>query len=460
MRAKRMKAIKRLFKILLVVLGSLIIVVVVLMALLLIPQDRTTDLSPMLAVMQQRIDSLPAPLPAQHSLTVGYARRNITPARLTATAGYGSRLGKTVASVQDSIFVRCLVIDNGAAKVAIVSADLLLMPPEVALLLERELPAIGFSGSNTYFGATHTHNSVGHWSRGAMAIMYGSYDDSLVRMITQAILTAIRSADVSKVKALVSSAQIPVAGAVRNRINRTHPVDSLLRVVRIEREDGARLLLLNFTAHATCLSDGNLVLSGDYPGRLSKTLEAGGYDLAMFMAGAVGSHGARTKDREWACVEEMSAKLSAAVDARGNVQPITDSTLWIGRVALPLPEAQFKVFGTWRLRPWVFNRLMGEYPVYLSVVRIGSLVLLGAPCDFSGEFYPPLDEAAAARGMQTMVTSFNGGYIGYVTPKAYYDVNHYETQLMNWYGPGAGEYVTACMEMLLARSSSPAVERP
>ncbi|WP_222596776.1 hypothetical protein, partial [Klebsiella sp. Kpp] len=81
-------------------------------------------------------------------------------------------------------------------------------------------------------------------------------------------------------------------------------------VIRIVREDSAKLILTNFTAHATCLSDKNLVLSGDYPGLLSRTLEAQGYDFAMFMAGAVGSHAAKTKAREWPCVLEMSNKLS------------------------------------------------------------------------------------------------------------------------------------------------------
>jgi len=48
-----------------------------------------------------------------------------------------------------------------------------------------------------------------------------------------------------------------------------------------------------------------------------------------------------------------------------------------------------------------------------------------------------------------MVTSFNGGYIGYITPLKYYDVDHYETRLMNWYGPGSGEYMQECLLGLL-----------
>ncbi len=72
--------------------------------------------------------------------------------------------------------------------------------------------------------------------------------------------------------------------------------------------------------------------------------------------------------------------------------------------------------------------------------------MLGTPCDFSGEFNPAIDSVADHLEAHAMVTSFNGSYIGYVTPRSRYDIVHYETQLMNWYGPGTGEYLVVCLE--------------
>ncbi len=60
-----------------------------------------------------------------------------------------------------------MVIRNRQPKVAIVAADLLLIPPIVQQRLEQELPEIGFSIDNTYLGATHSHNSIGNWQKGA-----------------------------------------------------------------------------------------------------------------------------------------------------------------------------------------------------------------------------------------------------------------------------------------------------
>ncbi len=79
--------------------------------------------------------------------------------------------------------------------------------------------------------------------------------------------------------------------------------------------------------------------------------------------------------------------------------------------------------------------------------------MLGTPCDFSGELTPAIDVVANQRGLRTMVTSFNGTYIGYITLDKHYDVNHYETRLMNWYGPGNGSYLSECLiDMLEALS--------
>jgi hypothetical protein len=128
---------------------------------------------------------------------------------------------------------------------------------------------------------------------------------------------------------------------------------------------------------------------------------------------------------------------------------VTDSSLVMARVNLLLPEPQVKIQPNWKIRGFMFETLFGQYPSYLTALRIGDMVLLGAPCDFSGEFDVKLDSIAAAHQKSMMVTSFNGGYIGYVTPEKYYDIDHYETQLMNWYPPGTGEYITNCLAELL-----------
>lgn len=65
---------------------------------------------------------------------------------------------------------------------------------------------------------------------------------------------------------------------------------------------------------------------------------------------------------------------------------------------------------------------------------------MGFPCDFSGELVADMSAYAAKKGLKLMVTSFNSGYIGYITPDKYYSKDSYETLTMNWFGPYNGAY--------------------
>jgi hypothetical protein len=85
----------------------------------------------------------------------------------------------------------------------------------------------------------------------------------------------------------------------------------------------------------------------------------------------------------------------------------------------------------------------------VTSLQIGETVLLGVPADYSGELLPSLEQQAARQGQQVIVTGFNGGYIGYVTPDQHYQLQKYETRAMNFYGPHSGSYLTAILLQLL-----------
>jgi neutral ceramidase len=443
---------KKPVRISLFIIGSLLSLLILFLIIGIAPLDRAFDYQPLLDTMEARIDDVDEyPVPGERGFSVGYSKVNLTPAHPVATAGYGKRLGKLYESVHDSIYVRSMVIDNGTQRVAIVSADLLIIPPTVTALLEMELPTIGFTLDNTYLGATHSHNSIGNWAQGATSFLYGTYEDSIVRFIADKIKISIAKATENMLPSNIKVDSVAMAEGVYNRVTDSGPVDPLIRTIEIERKDSSRLLFISYTAHATCLFSRDLFLSGDYPGKLTKMLEASGdYSLAMFMAGAVGSHGPAAPEGGWSCVDWMAEEIAEKIQVhRGKQREIQSTTMEMHRVPLALGTLQPKIFHDWRLRSWLFKGTFGEYPAFISVLRIGDIVLLSTPCDFSGEFNSSLDSLAAKANVFPIVTSFNGGYIGYLTPSEYYDVDHYETQLMNWYGPGTGDYVQRVLEKLL-----------
>ena len=442
------KILRYLFLTLLGILSFLIIFLIFSVA----PVDRTPAKElPSYRTMIDRLEGLKVNIPkAAQDFSVGFGKSNITPSRPMATAGYGKRKGKPYLTVHDSIYVRSVVIENGTERVAIVSADLLIMPPTVTRILGGKLAAIGFSLENTYLTATHSHNSIGQWGEGATRFIYGSYEDSVVAFIADKIVESIAQAKKNLLPAKLKTGAISIPGAVENRLRDEGPEDPFLRVLEVHRSDSSKLVLVSFAAHATCLSQSTFELSRDYPGRLVDELESKGYEFAMFMAGSVGSHKGSSPVNDWGCVSWMAEEITAGfLDHRNFLRWVKDTSLVMQRIPLALSDPQVKITPKWKLRAWVFRSAFGEYPSFLNVLRIGDLVMLGTPCDFSGEFNASLDSLANTRGLQALVTSFNGGYIGYLTPGKYYDIDHYETQLMNWYAPGTGDCIKESLEKLM-----------
>jgi neutral ceramidase len=447
-------SIKRILRYFLYVLGFLLTVIILCVLVTVIPVDRTPiEQKAFYPLMMSRLDSVQSriPQPSQGRFVIGYDCENLTPPFPVATAGYGNRRGKDYTSVHDSIFVRTLVISNGVSRVALVSADMLIIPPEVTRVLGERLPSIGFSLDNTYLNATHTHNSIGNWGKGAAQLIYGSYKDTVVNFVAEKIVRSIAAAAANGSPSTLRFGTIAVPDAVRNRINGSEGgVDSLLRVMEVHREDSSKLVMVSFNAHATCLFSKDLELSRDYPGEVVDGLERKGYDFAMFISGAVGSHGCNPPEYGKPCLTWMADEiLSKFTKLQPSLQPVGDSAMQMFRVPLALGEPQIKISKDWRLRPWVFRRAFGEYDPFLSVLLLGDMVFLGTPCDFSGEIRHGIDSAASYYGKHAVITSFNGQYVGYITKDSYYDSAHYETRLMNWYGPGNGKYFSECMIRLV-----------
>jgi hypothetical protein len=80
--------------------------------------------------------------------------------------------------------------------------------------------------------------------------------------------------------------------------------------------------------------------------------------------------------------------------------------------------------------------------------------MVGLPCDFSGELVADLTQYAQKKGFQLMITSFNGGYIGYITPDKYYQRDTYETLTMNWFGPSNGAYFQEMVRDLIDKMAT------
>ncbi|MBO0951473.1 neutral/alkaline non-lysosomal ceramidase N-terminal domain-containing protein [Fibrella forsythiae] len=445
-------------RILLRIILGLLVAILLFLAISVSPNDHTPyQQTDFYSQTTARLAALPGLPIAKTAIRAGWAKANLTPAFTTPTGGYGVRKGKHWTTVADSVWVRAIVFDNGNGPVAMVASDLLITPPTVSDQLRKRLPEIGLSWESVYFGAIHSHNSLGGWAPGLVGNLFsGSYDQRVVDHITNTILAALKQAKADLQPVEIGYKQVNAPEFVYNRLDEKNPVDPFFRLLRLKRADGKTATMVTYPAHATMIDIFSYqYLSRDWPGRVVDGLERETGGFAVFLAGAVGSMGPKgpPTGKDFPLVNQYAANMMARLKPElAQFQTRPDSTLGLLTLPLSLRDPAPRVLGDWRIRPWLFHAVYGDYPSDLKALRIGPALLIGAPCDFSGELLPPLMQAAKQQRLDLMVTSFNGGYVGYITPDAYYEKDAYETRVMNWFGPQNGAYFSEMITGLVRKA--------
>lgn len=222
-------------------------------------------------------------------LRAGWGRENITPNFIAPMAGYSPR--DQFEEVHDSLFVNVIVLDNGNVKVAFISFDLLIVPPLLEEKLEMfkkdQIPEVDF----LYLSASHTHNGIGGWdnSLGGQLIS-GNFNDEILDHLESKTFDAIKKAIENLKESKIDYFEVSANKYVQNRLDPESEEDGTIRGIELVNNNGKRAILVTFSAHSTNIPSSSLSISGDYPGQLTRNLEKSGYDFAMFMAGAMGSH--------------------------------------------------------------------------------------------------------------------------------------------------------------------------
>ena len=447
---------KRILKFLAVFTGLLFLLAVVLFK----PLDKT--LYSQTEFYKQGLKAIDSALHNRHAQSengnspclVGWSRINLLPPFTTPIAIDAHRGGKHFEGVHDSIFVRAFVFKQGEKKIAYISADLLIIPPSVTKIFDTILKNEGFDESNIYFTATHTHTSIGAWYDSYVGkIFAGKYDARVPQFIATTISKAIVEAEKNCAPAKIGHAEFPTRKLVFNRLitqmahlpDSLGEVDSLLRVVKIEKETGEKAAIITFAAHNTVFHENLMSLSADWCGLMMKQLnESEKIDFVSFSAGAVGSQGPYEFTKEQEAEAKYMADGVAKIVSENFDSIQTDFVSNMNMIHLPLylREPNLRVTDNLVVRPWLFKKLFGDEKVYINTFQIGPIFFAGMPCDFSGELVNEIDSAADERKLNLMVTSFNGGYIGYITDGRRYSLNTYETRTMGWFGDGNGNYLS------------------
>ncbi len=380
---------------------------------------------------------------------------NITPKSAMPMAGYAPR--NHFDKVHDSIYVRILAIDNGDIQSFIISADLLLFPPALKDKVAEQLRQKK-SKRFLYFTATHAHSSLGAWNNSIVGnLILGNYNEPWVDSLSNKIVSAIERASSQLKPSSISYFEASADEYVENRLDPEHgQVDGKIRGLKIIREDGSKGLLASYSAHPTNISHLSLTLSGDYPNALVNKAEEKNFDFAMFAAGMVGSHRVKgISETEFEMCDTLASRLLKKIQNSITISLKDSIEISTARFPVEYGPSQLHVLQKAKVRDWAFRWLFTPLKGEITYLKIGNLIMLGTPCDFSGEIFiaDGLGKIAEDQHERLFITSFNGDYAGYITYDEHYGhTEQEEVMAMNWVGPYYGEYYSEIIKKILSKN--------
>jgi len=400
---------------------------------------------------------------APGQLQVGWASRDITPPIGTPLAGYGARKnGKKSEGIRDNVEVTALALGDGKDTVVLIGSDLLIIPPNIAEGVRAEVAArTPLTADDLFFNASHTHCSVGAFGPGLVPyVTGGKYDPSIPPMLIAQFADAVVEAFQRMEPAAIATKEFDVPQHIKNRA-RTGPVDPVLNLLAVKQADGDMLYLTRYSAHPTIFGSGMMLVSAEYPGELKKAIETETRQEAHYLGGAVGSMGPSAPEGPDADarVTAMGQALARIVlDGLGDLEYRDRLDVASVGIALGMPPMQIRPAGAnWRLSPFLANVVGLPKGGWIHGARVGDIVFMGMPCDFSGEISNDWRKWAQDRKLELWTMSFCATYCGYFSPDKYYNEEPlgYETGAMSWFGPQTEAYFTDLYHKIVETLAAP-----
>ncbi|MBW7865253.1 MAG: hypothetical protein GX580_08805 [Candidatus Hydrogenedens sp.] len=400
-------------------------------------------------------------------LHAGWAVTDMTPKVGTPMGGYSARPdGKRSTGVRDPLFVKAVVLGDGEDLVAVVGSDMLQTLPNLLELVEAEVCAkTPLTPHNIMYTSSHTHCGPGALAPGMAAnISYGKYDPELVKFLAARFAEVIIKAHDTMAPAKLAHGAVDAPEYIRNR-TRKAPKDSTLNFAVLEKDSGERCVIARYSAHPTVFSEQMTEFTAEFPGAFQRAVERDTGATAVYLGGALGSSGpdCPVEGPPEVRIEAMGEGLAAHLaEGMQNLEFKDHVDIASLTSAFGVPSPQMRPFKpSWRVSP-IFAGLFGLVPEgRIQAARIGDMMLIGMPFDFSGETSLKWQAWAKERGVNLWPTGFSGSYLGYLSPDEYYNVVdkggnlNYETGLMSWFGPGMESYMTDLFQTIFQALDAP-----
>ena len=221
-----------------------------------------------------------------NNLKIGLSKVDITPSLGISISGYYQE--RHAEGVLDNLQLSCLAVKSGDTTALLFSADLVYIDeqPFFSVYIDKIAEATGVLRDGIYIHCTHTHTGPENSIKSQDSMIKG-YAEFLGNRFCDAALLAIRDLKSAKMGWAVGNAP-NVAFIRRFRMKdgsvRTNPgvgnpdvlhplgdVDERVNVLRFDREGGDTVVLVNFGNHPDVV--GGSMISADWPGFVRRRLE-------------------------------------------------------------------------------------------------------------------------------------------------------------------------------------------
>ncbi len=443
------------------------------------------------------------------TLKAGSATANITPPLGTRIPG-GFR-PRYAENVDDELFAKAVVIDNGTTRIAIVTCDLIAIPEKVANAAKARIAdRCDIPPAHVMINATHTHTAV------AIADLLGVDEDTeYTEWVPLKIADAVELAVWRRKPARIGFASVDEEritfnrrwhmrdGTVRFNPGIEHPdlvkptgtIDPEVAMMFVEATDDGTPIsaVANFSLHYIGTDNSN-ALSADYFGHFDRLMRhylgdtcisllwnaasgqinntdfsgrtkwtASGHQQAVKMANVLAGH---------FIVEKQLMEMHETLDLSGDLatltfqrKQITAEDLKIAEQVLSVPQGAYDAYETgpfsWVVGERIPNALVDVYarecqrlaklPTQMTapvqVIRLGAAAIVALPGEVFVETGMNIKSRSDAN--PTFLVSLANGYIGYIcTDKALIEEGGYETWAAKSSLPDVGTALT--METLVA----------
>ncbi|MBR4862992.1 MAG: neutral/alkaline non-lysosomal ceramidase N-terminal domain-containing protein [Oscillospiraceae bacterium] len=412
----------------------------------------------------------------------GFGREPIMPDTVLPLGGNGI-VDRDYTGVNDTLYITCIAIRDEAGETALLyTMDTLKSEMFIHPLRAAVSEATGIAGERIFFSSTHTHNAPAVYQDGLEGVE--SYREifrvSAVRAAQTALgelLPTSLSVGTAEAPGMAFSrhytyAEDPVTGK-KKAVGHRDEADCQAQLIKLTREGGKDILMMNFPVHGTAMSsEANKLISADVPGAIRAALEEETDLLVAYFIGAGGNQVPNSKapDDHGLCVKDYGKKVAEfIIAALPAVQPVDAGpvkALWQDYAAPANKEriGEFdqatevtKIYneqGREAVKPYLKKyNLSSVWEAYairrrynaadtvmlpLSVMKLGALSFVFAPYEMFAPNGQYIKENTP--GAMTFVVSCANGAKGYLPMERAYKYGVYEG-FVTLVKPGTAEQV-------------------